>query len=77
MFSTKLMTTAQTPSRFALPTCGHAFLGASLRGTDLGVVAGAGTAAVKRERIATQITGGMGFVPAYVPGTTAWSPPTS
>lgn len=74
MISNKLMTTVQTPSRFALPTCGHAF-DATVRGTDLGF-AGTGSA-VKRERIATPITGGEGLVPAYVPGTTAWSPPTS
>lgn len=74
MISNKLMTTVQTPSCFALPTTGHAF-GATLRGTDLGAIAG--TPAVQRERIATQFKGGMGSVPAYVPGTTAWSPPTS
>lgn len=77
MFSIQLTTTAQTPSSFALPTCGHAPVGASLRGTDLGAFAGAGTAAVKRERIAPQTKGGMRLVPAYIPGTTAWSPPTS
>ena len=76
MASNKLMTTVQTPSRFTLPTCGHAFE-ATLRGTDLGAVAGIGTSVVERERNATQIKGGMGLVPAYVPGTTAWSPPTS
>lgn len=72
MASNKLMTTVQTPSRFTLPTCGHAFE-ATLRGTDF---AGIGTSAVERARFA-QIKGGMGLVPAYVPGTTAWSPPTS
>lgn len=70
MTSNKLMTTVQTPSRFALPTCGHAF-DATRRGADFG------TTAVARERSASQIKGGMGFVPAYVPGTTVWSPPTS
>ncbi|MEI5672471.1 MULTISPECIES: hypothetical protein [Nocardioides] len=74
MASNKLMTTVQTPSRFALPTCGHAF-DASVRGTDLGF-AGIGTS-VERERTATPIKGGLGFATAYVPGTTAWSPPTS
>lgn len=70
MNSFKPMTTVQTPSRFALPTCGHAF-DATRWGADLG------TSTVARERIAAQFKGGMGFVPAYVPGTTAWSPPTS
>lgn len=77
MASNKLMTTVQTPSRFTLPTCGHAFE-ATLRGTDFGSgIAGFGTTVVERDRFATQIKGGMGLVPAYVPGTTAWSPPTS
>ena len=75
MISNKLTTTVQTPSHFALPTCGHAF-SAILRGTDLGAYAGAATT-VTRERIATQFKGGMGFVPANAWGTTAWSPPTS
>ncbi|WP_244929446.1 hypothetical protein [Nocardioides sp. W7] len=79
MNSTKLMTTVQTPSRFALPMCGHAF-DATVRGAGFGTFAGTGTSLAKRDRVATQITeikGGWGLVPAYVPGTTAWSPPTS
>lgn len=71
MNSTKLTTTVQTPSRFALPTVGHA-IDATLRGTDLGFAG----IRVQRERSAA-VKGGMGAVPAYVPGTTAWSPPTS
>lgn len=81
MNSTKLMTTVQTPSRFALPACGHAF-DATRWGADLGMFAGTGTTVVERverDRAAqiTAIKGGRGFVPSYVPGTTAWSPPTS
>ena len=78
MASNKLMTTVQTPSRFALPTCGHAFE-ATVWGVDSGSFAGIATSFVERERTATQITikGGLGLVPAYVPGTSAWSPPTS
>lgn len=74
MIGIKLTTTVQTPSRFAMPTCGHAF-DASVWGTDFGT-AGVGTS-VERERTAPRIKGGLGLVPAYVPGTTAWSPPTS
>ncbi|WP_182523940.1 hypothetical protein [Nocardioides dongkuii] len=74
MFSTKLSMTAQNPSSFALPTCGHAFW-ATFRGTDLGVIAGIGTSVTARVRQAVE--GGMDIVPTYVPGTLAWSPPTS
>lgn len=78
MNSTKLMTTVQTPSRFAVPACGHAFA-ATRWAADLGTFAGAGTTVVERDRAVqiTEIKGGRGFVPANAPGTTAWSPPTS
>jgi hypothetical protein len=71
MISTTTTTTVQTPSRFALPACGHASFFA-VRGTDFGFAG----IRVQRERIAA-VKGGMGLVTAYVPGTTAWSPPTS
>ena len=64
--------TAQTPSRFCLPTGGHAsrvtVWGAAVRG-----VAGTAMSTAKRARI----TGDLGFIPAHVPGTSVWSPPTS
>jgi hypothetical protein len=60
---------AQIPSGSGLPACGHA----SVTSTDA-----FGTTAVVRERRAAVITGDvkgdMGLA-AYVPGTTAWSPP--
>jgi hypothetical protein len=64
--------TAINPT-FALPTCGHAsFATTGAFGTDAGF---GGSAAVVRERVATQQD--MGLDIAYVPGTSAWSPPTS
>lgn len=63
-----LWMTAQTPSRFAMPTCGHASIGATgvivrdRREDSVLPVAIAG----KRDAARTQ---------AYFPGTTAWRPP--
>jgi hypothetical protein len=54
------------PSGFGMPMCGH------LRQTSS---AGFGTTSVVREQ-ATTAKGDMGLV-AYVPGTNAWSPPSS
>jgi hypothetical protein len=54
------------PSGFGMPICGH------LRQTSS---AGFGTTSVVREQ-ATATKGDMGLV-AYVPGTSAWSPPLS
>jgi hypothetical protein len=66
--SNKLWMTAQIPSGFAMPTCGHAF--------------GAGTTTVTRERVA-DIAGIKGAAKAdrvmtqsYLPGNSAWRPPT-
>ena len=73
MISNKLSMTAQNPSCFGMPTRGHAFA-ATLWGTDLGAF---GTSMVTRDRQATLVKGGKGLVPTYIPGTTAWSPPTS
>ncbi|MBC9733326.1 hypothetical protein [Nocardioides marmotae] len=74
-------TTAQTPSGFAMPTCGHASIPASIRAwipaavivrdRQEGSVRPAtltvlgATTAIKRDAA----------TPAYFPGTTAWRPP--
>ena len=61
---------AQIPSGFGMPACGHASV------TSNGFAA----TTVVRERQSAVITGDvkgdMGLA-AYVPGTSAWSPPTS
>jgi hypothetical protein len=61
----------QNPSGFGMPACGHA----SVTG-----IAMFGATTVVRERRAAVITGDvkgdMGLA-AYVPGTSAWSPPSS
>ena len=73
MNSNKLWMTAQIPSGFGMPACGHAT--ASVTSS-----AAFGATTVVRERQAAVITGDvkgdMGLA-AYVPGTSAWSPPTS
>jgi hypothetical protein len=60
----------QIPSGFGMPACGHA----SVTSTSFGATT------VVRERRAAVITGDvkgdMGLA-AYVPGTSAWSPPSS
>jgi len=60
---------AQIPSGFGVPVCGHASL-----------TSGAfGATTVVRERqavITDDVKGDMGLA-AYVPGTSAWSPPSS
>ena len=62
---------AQIPSGFGMPACGHASV------TSIGAFA---ATTVVRERQAAVITGDvkgdMGLV-AYVPGTSAWRPPSS
>lgn len=55
------------PSYFGAPNCGHA--------SDVSL-AGFGTTFVVRERQAAP-KGDMGLVAGYVPGTSAWSPPSS
>ena len=59
--------TANTPSGFGMPACGHAFRVSS---------AGFATTGVVRDRQATAAKGDMGLI-AYVPGTNAWRPPSS
>ena len=61
---------AQIPSGFGMPACGHASVTSNAFGATT----------VVRERRAAVITGDvkgdMGLA-AYVPGTSAWSPPSS
>jgi hypothetical protein len=59
---------AITTSYFGAPICGHA--------SDVSL-AGFATTTVVRERLAAQFKGDMGLVAGYVPGTSAWSPPSS
>ena len=61
---------AQIPSGFGMPACGHASV------TSIGAF---GTTTIVRERqavITGDVKGDMGLA-AYVPGTSAWSPPSS
>lgn len=75
MNSTKTWMTAQSPSAFGMPICGHTS-GASV----IEAGSAAATTLVVRKRQAFLGTNGIttdrAFVPSYVPGTTAWSPPT-
>jgi hypothetical protein len=57
---------ARIPSSFGMPICGHAFQT---------TVSGFGTTSVVRDRQAVA-KGDMGLA-GYVPGTSAWSPPSS
>jgi hypothetical protein len=72
--------TAQIPSGFGMPMCGHA---AAVQATSFPrSTAAFGTTSVVRERVAAGavITGdakGDLGLRAYVPGTSAWSPPVS
>ena len=66
------------PSGFGMPACGHA--AASQTGFAGALPVSQATTTVVRERQAAVITGDvkgdMGLA-AYVPGTSAWSPPSS
>lgn len=69
--------TAQTPSAFGMPICGHVLV-PSARAT--GENSALATTLVVRDRAVIAGTAGAvktdrAFVPSYVPGTTAWSPP--
>ena len=73
MNSNKLWMTAQIPSGFGMPMSGHAFGAGMTDGT---------TTAVSRERVA-DIAGIKGAAKAdrvltqsYLPGNSAWRPPT-
>ncbi|MGB0101100.1 MAG: hypothetical protein WBP61_12550 [Nocardioides sp.] len=77
MNSIKLWMTAQTPSAFGMPISGHSF-GVTTRATD---VCAAATAVVVRDRAVIAATKGatdgeLGFAQSYLPGTSAWRPPT-
>jgi hypothetical protein len=74
MESTKNLTTAMVPSGFGMSACGHAFGAFTTSTGAFGTVGGA--AAVVRER-RTEIEQDMDLAIAYVPGTSAWSPPPS
>ena len=67
MDTNTIQMTASNPSSVGMPICGHAFAT---------TFAGSGTTNVVRDRKAA-LTGDMGLVPAYVPGTRVWSPPPS
>ena len=69
MITNTIKTAVQIPSGFGMPACGHAFPSA------LPATAFAATSVV-RDRQATAAKGDMGLI-AYVPGTSAWSPPSS
>lgn len=69
MNSIKTSMAVQIPSHFGMPICAATPATAALTG---------GRSSVVRERLAVTAAtaAGLGFVPAYVPGTSAWSPPT-
>ncbi|GAA4371161.1 hypothetical protein [Nocardioides caricicola] len=77
MNSTKTWMTAQTPSAFGMPICGHAFT-VSARAAEAGNAAT--TKLVMRDRVAVIADSfgddNRGLAQSYVPGTSAWSPPT-
>ena len=62
-------TTAQSPSRFGMPACGHRWT--SVQGSLL--VEGAATPAAVRDRGAKA---GVTALAIYTPGDNAWRPPT-
>ena len=68
MITNTIKTAVQIPSGFGMPACGHAF--------PLTSSAGVATTSVVRDRQATAAKGDMGLI-AYVPGTSAWRPPSS
>jgi hypothetical protein len=67
MNTNTIKTAVQIPSGFGMPACGHAFPTSSV---------GVATTEVVRDRQAIAAKGDMGLI-AYVPGTSAWSPPSS
>ncbi|MEV7431503.1 hypothetical protein AB0N29_17955 [Nocardioides sp. NPDC092400] len=78
MFTNLTISTAQIPSGFALPMCGHASARASFRAT--GVVLGATEVVVRDRQADTAIRAAAADkrttrTTAYFPGTTAWRPP--
>ncbi len=74
---TTTIPTAQIPSGFAMPTCGHAWIGTT--GVIAGVVT---TGVVVRDRQEDSVLGAAiagkrdaARTLAYFPGTSAWRPP--
>ena len=70
MNTNTIKTAVQIPSGFGMPACGHAFPVSVLPATAFA------TTSVVRDRQATAAKGDMGLI-AYVPGTSAWRPPSS
>jgi hypothetical protein len=74
-----IQSTVINPSSFGMPVCGHAFettTGATGRGFAAPAIGDLAATSVVRERKAV-VKGEMGFAIAYLPGTSAWSPPVS
>lgn len=69
---------ATAPSSFGAPFCGHASVTTGVIGTTdaRGTRGGFATTSVVRDRQAG-VEADMGLALAYIPGTSAWSPPTS
>jgi hypothetical protein len=66
MINNTIQMAAGIPSSFGMPICGHA---------SKTTFAGVGTTTVVRDRQAV-VTGDMGLA-GYIPGTSAWRPPSS
>lgn len=88
MISNKFRTTAQ-PSGFGMPACGHVSLAVSqvksawtaaptVAAVRPSVIATDAFAGVRDQRDVAGLgfTGDLGIEPTYIPGTTAWSPPS-
>ena len=72
MNTNTIKTAVQIPSGFGMPMCGHRAQLTAVQSQP--AIAAFGTTSVVRER-AFAAKGDMGL--AYVPGTSAWSPPLS
>jgi len=75
MNTNTIKTAVQIPSGFGMPACGHLPKMSAFRVTALPAT-GLATTSVVRDRQATAAKGDMGLI-AYVPGTSAWRPPSS
>ncbi len=73
MITNTIKTAVQIPSGFGMPACGHL---PKMSAFPLTSSAGVATTVVVRDRQATAAKGDMGLI-AYVPGTSAWRPPSS
>ena len=75
MFKLTTTATAQIPSGFAMPACGHA----SFRATGLPMTAGVVVRGRQEDSVLCAAIDGKSVAvrtTAYIPGTTAWRPPT-